>query len=87
MTRQRHGRGVLCWAVLTAKGSVHTVLGPHMVLKGDGVDKTFLTTDLTLVNDIAAGASPLVELMVVPLLEGLITGWTVNLLVSVLLLK
>ena len=61
------------------------MLGSHVVLKSDGVDEAFLPTDLTLIDDIATGASSLVELVVVPLLQRLVTGGTVDLLVSVLL--
>ena len=56
-----------------------------MVLKSYGVDKTFLPTDLTLIDHISTGAGSLVELVVVPLLQGLVTGRTVDLLVSILL--
>ena len=61
------------------------MLGSHVVLKSHGVDKTFLPTDLTLVDHIATGAGSLVELVVVPLLQGLVTGGTVDLLVGILL--
>ena len=61
------------------------MLGPHVVLKCHCVDKSFFTTDLTLVYHISAGASPLVELMVVPLFKRLITGGTINFLVGVFL--
>ena len=61
------------------------MLGSHVVLQSYGVDKTFLPTDLTLIDHISTGAGSLVELVVVPLLQGLVTGRTVDLLVSVLL--
>ena len=44
------------------------MLGPHMVLESHCVDETLLAADLTLVNNIATGAGPLMELMIVPLL-------------------
>ena len=61
------------------------MLGSHVVLKSYGVDKTFLPTDLTLIDHISTGAGSLVELVVVPLLQGLVTGRTVDLLVGILL--
>ena len=73
------------WAVTNViTAAVHTVLGPHVVLKCHCVDKSFFTTDLTLVYHISAGASPLVELMVVPFLQSLVAGWALNLLVCIL---
>ena len=85
VARERHGGGVFGWTVLTAEGPVNRVLGSHVVLESDGVDESFLPTDLTLVDHISTGAGSLVELVVVPLLQGLITGRTVDLLVGVLL--
>ena len=85
MARERHGGGVFSRTVFTAEGSVNRVLGSHVVLKSHGVDKTFLSTDFTLIDHISTGAGSLMELVVVPLLQGLVTGRTVDLLVSVLL--
>ena len=85
VARERHGSGVFSRTVFTAEGSVDRVLGSHVVLESHGVDKTFLPTDLTLIDHISTGASSLVELVVVPLLQGLVTGRTVDLLVGILL--
>ena len=61
------------------------MLGSHVVLKSYGVDKTFLPTDLTLIDHISTGAGSLVELVVVPLLQGLVTGRTIDFFISILL--
>ena len=84
VARERHGGGVFGWTVLTAEGPVNRVLGSHVVLQSDGIDESFLPTDLTLVDHIPTGAGSLVELVVVPLLQPLVAGRALNLLVCIL---
>ena len=50
---QRHRSCIFAWTVLARERSVSAMLGPHMVLKGHSVDEAFLSTDLTLIDDIA----------------------------------
>ena len=84
VSTQRHCSSILAGAVLTCERSVGAVLGPHVVLKSHCVDEAFLSTDLTLVDYISTWAGFLVELVIIPFLQPLVTSGAFNLFVGIL---
>jgi len=62
------------------------MFGSFVILKSYCIYKSFFATQLALIDDISPiGAGPLVELVIVPLLQRFVTRGTVHLLIRLLL--